>query len=159
MPATAPRSDLTAATQLRKLGERIRAQRQGLRISANAAAQAAGMSRVTLHRIEHGKPSVTMGAYVNALAALGLGLLVQDAVAEPPSSPHLLAPTTVRIDKHPQLRQLAWQLPDAAELTEREALALYERNWRHLDFERMDSTERQWIDTLVNTHGQGHLLV
>lgn len=30
------------------------------------------MSRVTLHRIERGEPSVTMGAYLNALAVLGL---------------------------------------------------------------------------------------
>jgi hypothetical protein len=28
------------------------------------------MSRVTLHRIERGEPSVTMGTYLNAAAAL-----------------------------------------------------------------------------------------
>lgn len=159
MPATAPRPGPAAAAQMRMLGERIRVQRQDLHISAKAAAQAAGMSRVTLHRIEHGESSVTIGAYVNALTALGLDLLVQGAAAEPPAAPQLRAPTTVRIAMHPQLRQLAWQLPDDTELTGQEALALYERNWRHLDLESMDSTERQWIDTLVNTHGQGHLLV
>lgn len=159
MPATPPRPNPVAATQLHTLGARIRAQRLGLRISANAAAQAADMSRVTLHRIEHGESSVTMGAYVNALTALGLGLLVQDAIAVAPASPQLPAPTTVRIDMHPQLRQLAWQLPDHAELTGQEALALYERNWRHLDLEKMGATERHWIDTLVNAYGGGHLLV
>jgi transcriptional regulator with XRE-family HTH domain len=157
MPASAPRQYLAAASQLRTLGERIRDQRQGLRISANAAAQASGMSRVTLHRIERGEPSVTMGAYVNAIAALGLSMYVQDASAEQSSPQNLPAP--VHIADYPQLRQLAWQLPDTADLTEQEALALYERNWRHLDFEKMDSAERQWIDTLVTTQGQGHLLV
>jgi transcriptional regulator with XRE-family HTH domain len=162
MPAAAPAPQPTATAQLRTLGERIRAQRQGLRISANAAAQAAGMSRVTLHRIEHGEASVTMGAYVNALTALGLGLQVLniEAAAIQPTSPqqhsvHAL----VRIADHPQLRQLAWQLPATALLTEQEALALVERNWRHLDFESMEATERKWIEALVTTQGGGHLLV
>jgi len=35
--------------------------RKALRVSATVAAEAAGMSRVTLHRIEKGEPSVTMG--------------------------------------------------------------------------------------------------
>lgn len=159
MPTTAPRQDPAAATQLRALGERIRNQRQGLRISANATAQAAGMSRVTLHRIERGEPSVTMGAYVNAIAALGLAMHVLDASAEPPLPQNLPEPAPVHIADYPQLRQLAWQLPDTADLTEQEALALYERNWRHLDFKKMGTAERQWIDTLVRTQGQGHLLV
>jgi hypothetical protein len=30
------------------------------------------MSRVTLHRIEKGEPPVTMGAWSNAIAALGM---------------------------------------------------------------------------------------
>jgi hypothetical protein len=37
------------------------------------------MSRVTLHRIEKGEPSVTMGAWCNALAALGLALQARSA--------------------------------------------------------------------------------
>lgn len=159
MPAVAPHPDPVTATQLRTLGERIRAQRRGLGISAHAAAQAAGMSRVTLHRIEHGEPSVTMGAYVNAITALGLAMQVQEALFEPTAPQNLFVTNPVRIADYPQLRQLAWQLPDAAKLTEQEALALYERNWRHLDFENMPPTELQWIDTLISTQGQGHLLV
>ena len=159
MPATAPRPDPVTVMQLRLLGERIQAQRQGLRISANATAQAAGMSRVTLHRIERGEPSVTMGAYLNALNALGLGLLVKAVAAEPAAAQPLPAHATVRIAEHPQLRQLAWQLPDSAEITEQEALALVERNWRHLDLENIVATERLWITDLVTRHGEGHLLV
>jgi len=159
MPATAPRPGPAAAAQMRMLGERIRVQRQVLHISAKAAAQAAGMSRVTLHRIEHGESSVTIGAYVNALTALGLDLLVQGAAAEPPAAPHLRAPTTVRIAMHPQLRQLAWQLPDDTELTGQEALALYERNWRHVDQAGMTAEERQLVAKLTQTIGKGVLLV
>jgi transcriptional regulator with XRE-family HTH domain len=36
---------------------------KALKVSATTAAEAAGMSRMTLHRIERGEPSVTMGAY------------------------------------------------------------------------------------------------
>ncbi|MFG6415730.1 helix-turn-helix domain-containing protein [Roseateles sp. DC23W] len=51
-----------------ELGARIRAQRQRQRVSATHAAEAAGLSRVTLHRIERGEPSVTMG---NGVVLLG----------------------------------------------------------------------------------------
>lgn len=45
---------------------------ESVRVTAIACAEAAGMSRVTLHRIEKGNPSVTIGAYINVATALGL---------------------------------------------------------------------------------------
>ena len=60
MPAQLAHIDNTAQARLRQLGEQVRLQRKALRISATAAAEAAGMSRVTWHRIEKGEPSVTM---------------------------------------------------------------------------------------------------
>ena len=45
------------------------------------------MSRVTLHRIEKGEPSVAAGAWANAMAALGMSLValnVEDAHATRP---------------------------------------------------------------------------
>src|SRR4051812_46185245 len=78
MPApTPPLGDATQA-KLAALGERIRAHRKQLGVSATATAEAAGMSRVTLHRIERGEPSVTMGAYLGAIAAIGLELALVD---------------------------------------------------------------------------------
>ena len=64
MPARSPLVAAPAATKLAALGERIRARRKALQVSAVDAAEAAGMSRVTLQRIERGEPSVTMGAYI-----------------------------------------------------------------------------------------------
>jgi DNA-binding XRE family transcriptional regulator len=54
------------------LGTQLRAQRKALKVNATVAAEAAGISRVTLHRIEKGEPSVTMGAWANVAAALGM---------------------------------------------------------------------------------------
>jgi transcriptional regulator with XRE-family HTH domain len=41
-------------------------------ITAAMLAERAGMTRVTLARIERGEPSVTLGAYANVLQSLGL---------------------------------------------------------------------------------------
>lgn len=72
MPAKAPKITAKVAARLSLLGQKIRIRRKALRVSATAAAQAAGISRVTLYRIENGMPSVTMGAYLSAADALGL---------------------------------------------------------------------------------------
>lgn len=72
MPAKAPPNPSVVVEQLAALGARIRARRKSLRVSATALAEAAGMSRVTVHRIEQGEPSVTIGACLNVLAALGM---------------------------------------------------------------------------------------
>ena len=74
MPTKLPHTPEHCTTQLQALGAQIRSQRKALRLSATVTAEAAGLSRVTLHRIEKGEPSVTMGAWCNAMAALGMGL-------------------------------------------------------------------------------------
>ena len=55
MPAKPPPLPHTVAEQLSALGQQIRARRKALGVSATAAAEAASMSRVTLHRIEKGE--------------------------------------------------------------------------------------------------------
>lgn len=88
MPSTSPEMIDAARTELQALGLRIRSRRKGLGISAVRTAQTAKMSRVTLHRIERGGPSVTIGAYFNVLCALGLDLGVHvGEVCGPASSP------------------------------------------------------------------------
>ena len=78
MPARAPPVADAAATKLAALGMRIRDRRKALKVSAVDAAEAAGMSRVTLQRIERGEPSVTMGAWIGAATAVGLELELVD---------------------------------------------------------------------------------
>lgn len=150
MPAKSPVSPSAVAESLATLGQKIRAQRKALGISSVTAAQAAGMSRVTWHRIEKGEPSVTMGAYLNAVAALGLAL----NVAAPVDTATTLAetkgwiPARVRLADYPQLKQLAWQVQGTDVLTPAEALSIYERNARHLDTAAIDAHERDLMDAL-----------
>jgi transcriptional regulator with XRE-family HTH domain len=160
MPAVAPATGETVAASLAALGERLRAERKRLGVSAVTAAEAAGMSRVTLHRIERGKPSVTIGAYANAAAALGLALGV---AGPPPAAPSRTAPAKlpqrILLADYPQLARLAWQVGDAAEVTPAEALNLYERNWRHIDQAALGTHERALIHGLVASLGGSRLLV
>lgn len=159
MPAKTPPIDVATAHRLERLGRRIRAHRKRLKVSAATAAEAAGMSRMTLQRIESGEPSVTIGAYLNALAALGLEFDVTDPAREPPAGGDAKPlPASIRLADYPELERLAWQL-QAAEVTPAEALDLYERNWRHVDAERMGPQERALVDALARTFRGGRLLV
>jgi transcriptional regulator with XRE-family HTH domain len=155
MPAKAPPVAPNVATQLATLGQRIRARREEQKVTATDAAEAAGMSRVTLHRVERGEPSVTMGAYLSAMAAVGLSLQVR----EPEVAYETRLPAIVRVDDYPALKQLAWQLPGVTELSPAQALDLYERNWRHVDREHLLPHERRLIQALIDELGGGRLLV
>ena len=160
MPALAPATGEIVATRLLALGEQIRAQRKRLGVSATTAAEAAGMSRVTLHRIERGEPSVTMGAYLNAAAALGLALGVVDPQPPPPRRSQAAGvPTRIRLADYPQLERLAWQFQGASDVTPAEALSLYERNWRHIEQGALALNERELIQQLVTNLGGSRLLV
>lgn len=122
------------------------------------------MSRVTLHRIERGEPSVTMGAYLNAMSALGLDLELATHVggSTPIREPQVATaelPARICVAEYPQLRTLAWSIPGAVEVTPQEALDLYERGWRHVSSEAMEQPERELLAGLVRALGSGHLLV
>jgi transcriptional regulator with XRE-family HTH domain len=158
MLARPPLIASTAAKKLGALGQRIRAHRKSLRISATAAAEAAGMSRVTLHRIENGEPSVTMGAYLNAMAALGLDFGItrplDQATETTDDDRQGWIPARIRLADYPQLKQLAWQVHGTDELTPGEALSIYERNWRHVDVQAMVPRERHLVDALRSALGE-----
>lgn len=57
---------------LRLLGEDIKNARRRRRIQAALLAERAGISRITLGKIEKGDPSVSMGGYASVLFSLGL---------------------------------------------------------------------------------------
>lgn len=65
----------------------------------------------------------------------------------------------VAIDDYPQLRAVCWSRRVGDTCTEREALSLYERQWRFVDAEALMPKERAFIDHLVKTYGNGVLMV
>ena len=156
MPAKPPPLPHTVAEQLSALGQQIRARRKALGVSATAAAEAASMSRVTLHRIEKGEPAVTMGAYLNALSTLGLEWSAAPSASNAPHSADRSGwiPARVQLADYPQLRQLAWQVHGTDALTPREALDIYQRNQRHLDTQALSSSEQQLVDALHLAFGE-----
>ncbi len=163
MPARAPTITPAVATKLAALGQRIRDQRKALKVTAVDAAESAGMSRVTLQRIERGEPSVTMGAWMGAATAVGLELDLVDprttsrATKGRGGKPPF--PSRIRLTDYPQLKRLAWQLHGVATLSPEDALGLYERNWRHVDTGALDPPERALVNALVQHLGGGRLLV
>lgn len=155
MPATTPVPAVQVIEELQVLGRQIHARRKALRITATSTAEAAGMSRVTLHRIERGEPAVTMGAYLNVMAALGLvfSLQTRDDERHDTQAAKDVIPVRIALKDYPQLKQLAWQVGTDA-LTPVEALDIYERNQRHLDMEAMPAHERELIERLRRALGK-----
>ncbi|HKB83936.1 MAG TPA: helix-turn-helix domain-containing protein [Burkholderiales bacterium] len=159
MRNTMPAATLVAPTDQKRLallGERIRTARKRQRVTAVAAAQTAGISRVTLHRIERGEPTVAVGAWVAVATALGLNFDLLDAKAAARATK---LPKRIRLRDFPQLKKLAWQLHGVDEISPPEALDLYERNWRHLDRAALSNEEAVLIDALSRELGGGRLLV
>ena len=65
----------------------------------------------------------------------------------------------VRVENFTQLRGLCWNRPANTVLDGRDALAIYERNWRFIDKEALDREERNLLDRLVARYGNGVLNV
>jgi len=154
--AARPNPKDTATRALTALGERLRRERKRQKVTAVAASEAAHISRVTLHRIERGEPGVAIGAWVAAADALGLAFDLADTK---PLPKRVALPNPIRLADYPQLRKLGWQLRKDAELTPEEALDLYERNWRHVDVDRLAGKELALVRALSTRLGGGRLLV
>ena len=145
---------------LTRLGGQITARRKILRVRAQVCAEVAGISRVTLHRIEKGEPTVSIGAYLQVCEALGLHLALMP-VADQKSDLNLQDPEIpyIRIKDYPQLKALSWQLKDDEYLTDAEAMSIYERNKRFLDLSHLEERERVLMQRLIDTRGMEQILV
>ncbi|MGH9524797.1 MAG: helix-turn-helix domain-containing protein [Terriglobales bacterium] len=72
MPAKQPPAFLAQRKLLITLGERLRLARLRRRLAIDITCQRAGISRMTLFRIESGSPSTAIGTLGRLLAVLGL---------------------------------------------------------------------------------------
>jgi transcriptional regulator with XRE-family HTH domain len=152
-------------TQQLDLGAKIAAQRKAVGVRTQSAARSAGISRVTLHRIEKGETSVSLGAYLQVCQALGLhlGILTPDGEqalhSQPQKNPLVFDGLHIRIGDYPQLTALAWQLDVNTLLSDEEARSLYERNKRFLDIQNINDHERELMQRLIKEKAMENLLV
>jgi transcriptional regulator with XRE-family HTH domain len=146
--------------KLEQLGLALFSQRKALKLSATATAEAAGVSRVTLHRIERGEPSVSMGAYAVVAQALGMSLQALPLEKVPlttsaattdaidPAKPLSAIPVRIQLNDYPVLKSLAWHMPGASAVSPPEAFDLYERNARHIDASDLAPNEQALMSAL-----------
>ncbi|ATN33451.1 hypothetical protein ACO34A_06480 [Rhizobium sp. ACO-34A] len=58
----------------------------------------------------------------------------------------------------PELAALVWNRDPARPMAAEEVFALYERNWRFVDRDRLTETERRLIEELAEEYGHGRIL-
>ena len=80
--SSSSRTPTPVTRALRKLGHDIRDARRRRRIPVAVLAQRASISRMTLHKVEKGKPGVSARAYATVLFTLGMADRLAD-VADP----------------------------------------------------------------------------
>ena len=134
--------------QASELAQIVRQRRKVLGVSVQSAAEAAGMSRDTWYRMERGELTVTLAAWFNALAVLGLrfGIGLDSAHGANEAADSL--PLQIALADYPQLAALSWQMDKATVLTPREAFNTYERNARHIDYSTITPGEKALIENL-----------
>lgn len=129
-------------------GQAIQQRRKALKISAQNAAEAAAISRLTWLKIEAGNPGVAGGSYASALAVLGLTLGAPMVQNQQIQTTAVNIPDLIPVAEYPKLRQLAWHVHANACLTPDEAFGIYERNRRHSDTQQLGEKERNLVRAL-----------
>lgn len=61
----------------------------------------------------------------------------------------------IKLSNYPQLKLIAWHMPDVEELSPEQAAGLYDRNWRHIDQASLTDAERDLINRLNVRYGVG----
>lgn len=65
---------------------------------------------------------------------------------------------TVIPARYAELARITWNRDPSLPITGKEALGLYEANWRHVNVASLSDPERELIRTLADRFGGGHLL-
>ena len=131
-----------------RLGLALRAARRANELTLDDLAQRTGFSLRFLSELERGKEGASIGRALRVAAAVGV-----DLVARTTRSPLL------DLDRYPELKLLAWQRDRNRYLGEKDALALYEANWRFVESNRLLPRESALIRRLARRYGNGVLNV
>ena len=150
MPAKSVYTPNHIILQLQGWGKQIKTKRKALGVTAALAAESAAMSRQTWYRIEKGEASITIGSYMVAMDVLGLELVLAEKFK--PRAAYDVLPAKINLDDYPGLKQLAWHLPDGAEIAPAQLHNLYERNQRHLDESHLSEKELELIKQIKRAY-------
>ncbi|MGH8672875.1 MAG: helix-turn-helix domain-containing protein [Burkholderiales bacterium] len=136
----------------RRLRAALRARRRALGISQAELARRARVEQRQVSLVESGAPGgdVRLSTLVRLLAALGLEAGLRETRRSAAEE------RLVDVANYPALRLLAWNRA-GGRITEQEALALYEANWRHVG--ALSPREEKLLRALVRRHGKGVLHV
>ena len=134
-------------TSPEQLGQLLRKARQRARLTLEELADRTGLSLRFLSELERGKDGASLGRVLH-VAALGVEL-----------QPLPGAIPLIEIDRYPELKMLGWQRTGQRFIDERDALALYEANWRFVDTAHLIPREAALIRQLADRHGRGVLNV
>jgi len=135
------------ASELAAFGQQLRARRKRRGLSMDAVAMAAGISRVTLYRVEKGEGSVTWAAVWRVAVALGAQLALE---GQRPAG----LPDKIRLSDYPGLSRLGWQLSPDTELSPAETWSLLSREWRHVDPVTLTKADSVLLEQLEETFGE-----
>lgn len=136
--------------ELTKLGADLKLQRKRLGVTAEIAAKASGISRVTLHRIESGSSGASIGAVHQVASALGLELKLCDRNVHLANDLETeeVVPLKIVIDRYPFLKRLCWHIPNQTVLSAREAHDIYEKGSKFLQDTEVADEELRLIANL-----------
>lgn len=135
MAVTAPRGRPRSSPLTRT--EQLRASKRAQRLRDRSAGLASVTLKLPLPEADRLRAAAMTPGFRQALA----GFLAE----------HLIA-----LDDWPILRELAWNRADRW-IPAEEALALYERNWRHVDPRRIGPDEALLVERLKARYGGGLL--
>jgi y4mF family transcriptional regulator len=80
---TIMRKSADATETARRLGQEVRRRRRALGLDQHELSLVAGVSRRTVHAIEHGKPTIQLAALVAVVQAVGLRLTALPRASTP----------------------------------------------------------------------------
>ena len=131
-----------------QLGRTLRDARRANGITLEDLSQRTGYSLRFLSEIERGKEGASIGRVLQVAAALGV-----EITAVSTQIPML------DVERFPELRLLMWQRGRNRYVSETDALALYEANWRFVDTAALTPHEADLLRQLAARHGRGVLNV
>lgn len=135
-----------------RIRQAVRERRRTLGWSQSELARRARLEQRQISLFESGAPGgdLRLSSLARLLSALG----IEAALAAPQA--RRAESRLIDLSEYPALRLLAWNRSSRT-LTEEEALALYEANWRHVG--KLDPREQALVRRLVRRHGKGVLHV